>query len=71
MSIIKESYRVMSYRSRTSFEGYQILLKEWSIFGLKVWSSEIDREDVPSWVYIQQATLGSTDWKSKFSEYIK
>lgn len=71
MSLLKKTFIVKSYRNKNSFEGIQVLFKEYRIFGIKVWSIEIDRENVPSFAYIQHATLGSTDWKSKFAEFIK
>ncbi len=71
MDLLKKNFVVKAYRNKNTFEGIQVLFKEYRIFGIKVWSIEIDREDVPSFVYIQQATLGSTDWKSKFAEFIK
>lgn len=71
MDLLKKSFVVKAYRNKNAFEGYQVLLQEYRIFGIKVWSVEIDRETVPSFAYIQHATLGSTDWKSKFAEFIK
>jgi hypothetical protein len=48
----------------------QKLERHWFMFGLKIWTSVIDHETIPEWACIQVATLGSTDWKSKFKEYI-
>ena len=63
---------VKRYTNRYDLNGVQILFKEWYLFQVvRVWFKEIDREDVPSWATIQCATLGSTDWKSKFSDHIK
>jgi len=49
----------------------QKLERHWFMFGLKVWVSTIARETIPKWASIQAATLGSTDWKSKFRDHIK
>ena len=38
---------------------------------VKIWATEIGREDVPAWAEVQQACFGSTEWRSKFSEYIR
>lgn len=62
--------RVRRYSRRHEFGGYQILLKEWRVCGVKVWSQEIEREEVPGWAEIQLGALGSTDWQSKFASYI-
>ena len=48
----------------------QNLIKEWRLFGMKIWSKRIAFEIVPDFVIAQAACLGSTDWKSKFAEYI-
>lgn len=59
---------VRRYVSRTTFEGHQLLLREWRLWGVRVWSRELDREDVPVWASIQLACLGSSDWRSKFND---
>lgn len=48
----------------------QNLIKEWRLFGIKIWSMRIDYEIVPDYAIAQAACLGFTDWKSKFREYI-
>lgn len=63
--------RVQRWTRRNEFGGFQQLLKEWRVFGVKVWTTEIDREDVPEWAAIQSGCLGSTEWVSKFSEHIR
>lgn len=69
---LTSTMRVQRWTRRKEFGGFQQLLKEWRIFGIKVWTTEeIDREDVPGWAEIQLATLGYTEWESKFSEYIR
>lgn len=49
----------------------QFLVKVWRLFGIKIWSRVIDKEEVPLTVVIEVATLGGTSWKSKFREYMK
>ena len=49
----------------------QYLRKEWRLFGFRVWVKTLDVEDVPVWASVQLATQGSTEWRSKFKEYIK
>lgn len=71
MKILKSDYEIKAYVNKHSFEGYQVLYKVWKIFNVKIWFSEVDREDVPGWAYIQYGALGYTDWKSKFQEYFK
>lgn len=68
--MISSTTRVKRYSCRNEFGGYQLLLKEWRVCGIKVWSQEIDREEVPGWAEIQLGALGSTDWRSKFASYI-
>lgn len=68
--MITTRHRVRRY-TRNDFSGYQVLFRERWLFGrLRVWITEIDREDVPSWAFIQRACLGSTDWESRlFNQY--
>lgn len=49
----------------------QKLVKRWRLFGRVIWTKVLDEESVPSFVTIEVATLGSTNWRSKFAEYIK
>jgi hypothetical protein len=56
---------------RTEFSAIQVLLREWRLGGLTVFTEEIDREEVPAWALIQVGALGYTDWRSKFAEHIK
>ena len=62
--------RVQRRSYRKEFGGFQQLLKEWRLFGVNVWTTEVDREDVPAWAEIQLGALGSTEWRSKFAAYI-
>ena len=48
----------------------QRLEVHWFMFGIIIWKSVLDTETIPRWAYYQVVTLGSTDWKSKFREYI-
>ncbi len=68
--IVTSAMKVKRWSRRSEFGGIQCLIKEWRVFGVKVWSREIDRETVPGWVEIQVATLGSTEWRSKFAAYM-
>lgn len=62
---------VRRFRYKNEFCGFQLLQKEFRVFGIVILRITIDEEDIPVWAEIQMATLGSTDWKSKFVEYIK
>ncbi len=68
--VLTTTMRVERRSNRKEFGGYQRLLKEWRVFGVKAWTTEVDRETVPGWAEIQLGALGSTDWKSKFSAYM-
>lgn len=62
MKLITSRYRAYT-RTYADFTGYTYIVRQYLLFDLlRVWSIEIDREDVPSWAFIQQACLGSTDW---------
>ncbi|AZR95124.1 hypothetical protein BBB39_16200 [Bordetella trematum] len=63
-------HRVLRF-TRSDLTGFQVLYRDRLLFGrIRVWRTEIDREDVPSWAFIAQACLGSTDWESRlFKEY--
>lgn len=49
----------------------QYLIKEFRIFGVKIWGRTIDKEHIPMFAIIDNAVLGYTSWKSKFKQYIK
>jgi hypothetical protein len=54
------------YRVKRISTDKQILQEETkNFFGVTVWRT-IDDETIPTFASIQKATLGSTDWKSKF-----
>jgi hypothetical protein len=48
----------------------QYLTKEWRLFGILIWSWVLDYEDVPVYASVQRATMGYTNWKSEFKDYI-
>ena len=49
-----------------------ILFRRWRLWGWNFWDQELDREKLPSYVWITRETLGSSvGWESKFKEYIK
>jgi|JI9StandDraft_2_1071091.scaffolds.fasta_scaffold303453_1 hypothetical protein len=68
--ILTASMTVRRWSSRTEFGGIQKLLKEWRLFGIKVWTAVLDEETVPAWAEIEIGALGSTEWRSKFAEFI-
>lgn len=47
----------------------QFLIREWRLFGIRIWFRTLDSEVVPVFASAQKACFGSTDWKSKFCEY--
>lgn len=57
----------LRYTLRDSFGGYIALKRRYMLFGHVIWSTELEREDYPSWAHIQRATLGYTDWVSKLA----
>ena len=48
----------------------QNLIKEWRLWGFRIWTRTVDTEIVPNYAIAQAACLGYTDWKSEFAEYI-
>lgn len=80
MTVIRRRGTVYGDYSRGTYRGSgyceeqidrQYLIKEWRLFGIKVFKRTLDTEDVPVHAIAQVACFGSTDWKSKFAEYIK
>lgn len=50
-------------------QGVELLLKRcWMLYGVCVWSVVVDREDMPSWAWIAEGCLGSTDWQSRLRQ---
>ena len=45
---------------------YVRLVKQWKLFGWVIWTKEIAREEVPSYVWIQEACYGFCipEWKT-------
>lgn len=67
MAMVTIFHRVRRW-TRGDFTGWQVLERVTCVCGVPIWSKEIDREDVPSWAYIQRACLGHTEWKSRLFE---
>lgn len=57
----------LRYTFAQSFGGYISLKRRYKLFGYVIWSSELEREDYPSWAHIQRVTLGYTEWESKLA----
>ena len=69
MKIIAITHRVRRW-TQQDCTGFQVLERTTRVLGIPVWRSEIDREDVPSWAFIQRACLGGTEWESRlFKQY--
>jgi len=68
--MLTSSTKVLFYRYRKDFGGVQRLVRVWRLFGMKVWTTVIDEEEVPAWADIESGALGSTNWRSKFYDYI-
>jgi hypothetical protein len=49
---------------------YHLLVKRWKWRGLTIWKKTLDREEIPAFVWIAMATVGYTNWRSKFKEYM-
>lgn len=51
---------------------YQLLMKYWKWRGHTLWKRIVDREEVPSHVWISMAVYGyyTGEWKSKFAKYM-
>jgi hypothetical protein len=76
MSIVETKTEVLHYAPSANrfFDGgadYQILAKVTYLFGKRVRIKEIDREDVPHWHYVQQRTLGLSEWRSRLLKELK
>lgn len=44
---------------------YLARVREWRLFGVRVWRRELDREEVPLWAVAQHGATGWTDWRSR------
>ena len=49
----------------------QHLVETVRLFGLPIWRRILDREEIPDWALIQIGAFGSTEWRSKFAEFIR
>lgn len=49
----------------------QVLWKRYRLLGIRIWQKRLGSERIPHWAVIQMASLGFTDWKSSFADYIK
>lgn len=70
MRVLTSRTEVLRYTKRYAFGGEQRLVRRWYLFGLRIWTTVLDTEEVPAWAEIQLAALGSTEWESKFKEYM-
>jgi hypothetical protein len=67
--MLKTIHRIRRW-TRRDFTGLQKLERVTLLLGVAVFIWEVDREDVPAWATIQQASLGCTDWQSRlFHQY--
>lgn len=71
MKILSITHHVRRFRSRTEFVEYLVVHRVVRLFGIRIWTTEIDRENVPSWAQIQRCCLGYTDWESRLFEQHK
>lgn len=51
--------------------GYNVKNEVTRLFGIKIWTKELDRERVPHFHYVQQRTIGFSEFQSKFINEIK
>ena len=49
----------------TGANGRQVLARVTYLFGMRVWIKELDSEIVPHFHYVQMATLGCSEWRSR------
>ena len=60
--------RVKGFGSHITFSGHQELVREYRLFGVKIWTKILDREEIPQYALISVACLGDeSGWKSKFA----
>jgi hypothetical protein len=52
------------------YGGYQVKVRRLLFCGIRYRTLELDREDVPHYHYVQQRTLGCSEWRSKFAAEI-
>ena len=69
--MIKTRYKVIGWSSDKPPYRWQILWKEWTLFGITIWKWAVDREEIPVYAWAGLATVGdSYGWKSKFADVI-
>jgi hypothetical protein len=76
MAMITEEIRFLHYaptpdRFFSGGDGYQVRVRIIKWFGLPVKTVELGRETVPHWHYVQQRTLGFSEWCSQWAEEIR
>jgi len=72
MKLFTTKQRVMRYEYDNGWRSYQILHKYYYILSIKVFSIELDREDIPSHVYLKLCCFGDCGgWTSKFMPFGK
>ena len=71
MPLIAHTLTVRRWTNRYTFESRQELCRNTLFCGVRIWIRVLDTEEVPIWATIQAACLGSTEWRSKFADYIK
>ncbi len=79
VAVRRRDWVVYNWRKGTGkYSGYcedkgtkQQLVKQWRLFGRVIWTRVLDEEDVPTFAVIECSCLGSTNWRSKFAEYMK
>ena len=67
MKVINSKLKLLAFHSWHYFSGHQDLVHVYYVFGIKVFTRVLDREEIPSWALISWACFGDTSgWKSKF-----
>lgn len=69
-SLFKKEFIVEYLDTYSEQTDIQVLYEITKLGPFTVRKRIIDTEIVPTWAYIQQATLGHTDWRSKFINYM-
>lgn len=67
--MITTRYTLKRYlRRHRQYESYQVLLRERLIGDHVIWTTEIDREEVPTWATLELGLMGRTKWRSRLVE---
>ena len=70
--MLTTTYRIRRWTNRVDLTGVQKLERVTKLLGITIFVWVLDTEEVPSWAFIQRATLGRSDWESRlFREYSK